>query len=71
MGAVKLIESDGTVLSGAEAVLRFGELCNSTMGTFFLGVYRRNRFFRMVLDAGYRMIAACRKRLPASLARFR
>lgn len=60
LGAVRLIERDGSVRSGAAAALRLMELCGSPLGGFLRKLHAGLPPARWIMDLGYRLIAANR-----------
>lgn len=63
MGAVHLIEVDGRIRRGAEAVFRMMALCGSLAGNVAWRMYQRVTVFRILSDWGYRRVAERRAAL--------
>jgi len=57
LGAVKLIEENGEIRSGAAAVFRLMALGGSAVGTALWALYEGSSIFRMVTEWGYRLVA--------------
>jgi predicted DCC family thiol-disulfide oxidoreductase YuxK len=63
MGAVHLIEVDGRIRRGADAVFRMMALCDSLPGNVAWRMYQRVKLFRILSDWGYRRVAENRTEL--------
>jgi predicted DCC family thiol-disulfide oxidoreductase YuxK len=66
LGAVRLVERDGQIQSGAAAVFRMMELCGSRAGSAAWAIYKNFSLFRAVADWGYARVAERR----ATLSKF-
>jgi hypothetical protein len=69
MGALHLIEVDGRIRRGAEAVFRMMTLCGSLPGSVASSLYERMTFFRIISEWGYRRIAERRALLSKIVCR--
>ena len=69
MGALHLIEVDGRIRRGAEAVFRMMTLCGSLPGSVASSLYERATFFRIISEWGYRRIAERRASLSKIVCR--
>jgi predicted DCC family thiol-disulfide oxidoreductase YuxK len=63
MGALHLIEEDGRIRRGAEAVFRMMMLCGSFPGSVASRMYERVTIFRIISEWGYRKVAERRASL--------
>ena len=63
MGAVHLIEVDGRIRRGAEAVFRMMALCGNFPGNVAWSIYQHVTLFRILSDLGYRRVAERRMAL--------
>ena len=69
MGAVHLIEVDGRIRRGAEAVFRMMALCGNFPGKVAWSMYQRVALFRMLCEWGYRQVAERRAKLSKMICR--
>jgi len=69
MGAVHLIERDGRIRRGAEAVFRMMALCGSFPGNVAWSMYQRVTLFQMLCDWFYRRVAEHRAILSKMICR--
>ena len=69
MGAVHLIEVDGRIRRGADAVFRMMALCGSLPGNVAWRMYQRTKLFRILSDWGYRRVAERRVALSKMICR--
>jgi len=69
MGAVHLIEVDGRIRRGAEAVFRMMALCGNFSGNVAWSIYQRVALFRILSDWGYRRVAERRTALSKMICR--
>lgn len=69
MGAVHLIEVDGRIRRGAEAVFRMMALCESFPGNVAWSMYQRTTLFRILSNWGYRWVAERRAALSKMICR--
>lgn len=69
MGAVHLIEVDGRIRRGAEAVFRMMALCGNFSGNVAWSIYQRAALFRILSDWGYRRVAERRMALSKMICR--
>jgi len=60
LGALKLVERDGQIQSGAAAVFRMMDLCENRAGSTAWAIYKKLVFFRALADWGYARVAARR-----------
>lgn len=65
MGAVHLIDTDGTIHRGAAAIFRMIDLCGDFGGGLLWKLYRGSGWFRALSDRGYALVAAQRSRISA------
>ena len=63
MGALHLIEENGRVRRGAEAVFRMMMLCDSFSGSVASRMYEKMTLFRIISEWGYRRVAERRSSL--------
>lgn len=66
MGAIHLIDADGTIRRGAEAIFRTMLLCGDRGGALLWGAYRRIGVFRKICDSAYAWVAARRARFSGT-----
>lgn len=66
LGALRLVESDGEIRSGAAAVFRMMELCGNGAGRAAWELYKKFSIFAAVADWGYARVAERR----ATLSKF-
>lgn len=66
LGALRLVERDGQIQSGAAAVFRMMELCGNRAGSAAWAIYKKSSLFRAVADWGYARVAERR----AALSKF-
>jgi len=69
MGAVHLIEVDGRIRRGAEAVFRMMALCGSFPGNVAWSMYQRTTLFRILSNWGYMWVAERRAALSKMICR--
>jgi predicted DCC family thiol-disulfide oxidoreductase YuxK len=69
MGAVHLIEVDGRVRKGAEAVFRMMSLCGSLPGRLAWMMYQHLPLFRIIGEWCYRRLAERRETLSEMVCR--
>lgn len=60
LGALRLVEKNGEIRSGAAAVLRMMDLCSSRVGTIAWMIYKNSNSFRALTDWGYAHVASRR-----------
>ena len=63
LGAIRLVEKNGQIQSGAAAVFRMMELSGNRAGSAAWAIYKNFRFFRLLADWGYAQVAARRATL--------
>jgi len=69
MGSVHLIEADGRVIRGAEAIFRMMSLCGNLPGKIAWSLYHHVPLFRILSEWGYRRVAERRASLSAMMCR--
>lgn len=69
MGALHLVEINGEMRRGAEAVFRMMDRCSSRIGMAAWWLYQRSRLFRVLSDRGYGLVSARRAALSRRVCR--
>jgi len=69
MGSLHLVEEDGSVRKGAEAVFRMMSLCGSLLGRLAWYLYQHVPPFRITSEWGYRRVAERRASISRMMCR--